>query len=97
MSEEAVVARKGPYGVVVEKGKTYYWCACGLSKSQPFCDGSHQGTEFEPVKFVAEDKVMVAFCGCKQSRYKPFCDDSHIAIVEQPKDDDQSTEGERII
>ena len=97
MSEEAVVARKGPYGVVVEKGKTYYWCACGLSKSQPFCDGSHQGTEFEPVKFVAEDKVMVAFCGCKQSRYKPFCDDSHIAIVEQPKDEEQATEGERII
>ena len=97
MSEEAVVARKGPYGVVVEKGKTYYWCACGLSKSQPFCDGSHQGTEFEPVKFVAEDKVMVAFCGCKQSRYKPFCDDSHIAIVEEPKDEDQTTQGERII
>ncbi|MBT8119932.1 MAG: CDGSH iron-sulfur domain-containing protein [Gammaproteobacteria bacterium] len=97
MSEEAVVARKGPYGVVVEKGKTYNWCACGLSKSQPFCDGSHQGTEFEPVRFVAEDKVMVAFCGCKQSRYKPFCDDSHIAIVEEPKDDDESIQGERII
>ncbi|MBT8134361.1 MAG: CDGSH iron-sulfur domain-containing protein, partial [Gammaproteobacteria bacterium] len=63
----------------------------------PFCDGSHQGTEFEPVRFVAEDKVMVAFCGCKQSRYKPFCDDSHIAIVEEPKDDDESIQGERII
>lgn len=97
MSEEAVVARKGPFGVVVEAGKTYWWCACGLSKSQPFCDGSHQGTAFEPVKFVAEEKVMVAFCGCKQSRHKPFCDDAHIAIVEEPKDDEHGIEGERII
>ena len=45
MSQEAVVARKGPFGVVVQKGKTYWWCACGLSKSQPFCDGSHKGTQ----------------------------------------------------
>lgn len=96
MSEEAVVARKGPFGVVVEKGKTYWWCSCGLSKSQPFCDGSHQGTDFEPVQFTAEDKVMVAFCGCKQSKHKPFCDDAHIAIVEEPSDIDP-TEGERII
>jgi len=82
MSEEAVVARKGPFGVVVEKGKTYWWCACGRSSSQPFCDGSHKGTDFEPVKYVAEDDVMVAFCGCKRSRYKPRCDDTHISIKE---------------
>ena len=97
MSQEAVVARKGPFGVVVEKDKTYWWCACGLSKSQPFCDGSHKDSDFEPVKFVAEEKVMVAFCGCKQSRHKPFCDDAHIAIVEEPKDDEHGIEGERII
>jgi CDGSH-type Zn-finger protein len=90
MSEEAVVARKGPFGVVVERGKTYWWCACGLSKSQPFCDGSHKETDFEPVKYVAEDKVMVAFCGCKRSKYKPFCDDSHIAIKVEAKEIDES-------
>jgi CDGSH-type Zn-finger protein len=98
MSEEAVVARKGPFGVVVEKGKTYWWCACGLSKSQPFCDGSHKETGFEPVKFVAEEKVMVAFCGCKQTRHPPYCDDTHIAIIEEPKEGDDPFEGgERII
>ena len=84
MSEEAVVARKGPFGVVVEIGKTYWWCACGRSTSQLFCDGSHKGTDFEPVRYVAEDDVMVAFCGCKRSRYKPRCDDTHISI----KDDE---------
>jgi CDGSH-type Zn-finger protein len=96
MSEQAVVARKGPFGVVVEKGKTYWWCACGLSKSQPFCDGSHQGTDFEPVKYVADDNVMVAFCGCKRSGVKPFCDDSHIAIKVEPKEIDLSDD-DRII
>jgi len=98
MSEEAVVARKGPFGVVVQKGKTYLWCACGLSKSQPFCDGSHKETDFEPVKYVAEEKVMVAFCGCNQSKHPPYCDDTHIAIVEEPKEgDDPFESGERII
>lgn len=83
MSEAAIVAKKGPFGVVVEKGKTYWWCACGRSQSQPFCDGSHKGTDFEPVKYVAEDDVMVAFCGCKRTRYQPRCDDSHISIKEE--------------
>ena len=90
MNEEAVVARKGPFGVVVKKDETYWWCACGLSKTQPFCDGSHQGTGFQPVKFVAEEKVMVAFCGCKQSRCKPYCDDSHIAIPDEPKEGEEA-------
>ena len=82
MSEEAVVARKGPFGVVVENGRTYGWCACGRSQSQPFCDGSHKGTGFEPVKYIADDDVMVAFCGCKRSRHSPHCDDTHISIRE---------------
>lgn len=81
MCEEPFMAKKGPFGKVVRKGETYWWCACGLSKSQPFCDGSHKGTKFVPLKYVADDNVMVAFCGCKQSRCRPYCDDSHIAIV----------------
>jgi CDGSH-type Zn-finger protein len=83
MSEEAIVAKKGPFGVVVEKGKTYWWCSCGRSASQPFCDGSHKDTGFEPVKYVAEDDAMVAFCGCKRSRCVPHCDDTHISIKEE--------------
>ncbi len=83
MSEDTVVAKKGPFGVVVEKGKTYWWCACGRSQSQPFCDGSHKGTDFEPVEYVAQDDVMVAFCGCKRSRHAPHCDDTHISIEEE--------------
>ena len=80
MSEEPVMAKKGPFAVNVEEGKTYWWCACGLSKSQPFCDGSHKETAFLPVKFVAEKTGMVAFCGCKRTGNKPRCDDTHFSI-----------------
>ena len=90
MSNDPVMAKKGPFGVVVKKDETYWWCACGLSQSQPFCDGSHKGTDFSPVKYVADDKVMVAFCGCKQSKCKPYCDDSHIAIVVEEEEVDES-------
>ena len=90
MSKEAVMAKKGPFGVVVKKGQKYMWCACGLSKSQPFCDGSHKGSGFEPLEYLATDNVMVAFCGCKQSRVPPYCDDSHIAIVVEEEEVDES-------
>lgn len=89
MSDEPVMARKGPFGKVVKKGETYWWCSCGRSQTQPFCDGSHQGTEFKPVRFVPEDSGMVAFCGCKQTRCVPWCDDSHIAIVVEKDEVDE--------
>ena len=79
---EPTIAQKAPYAVDLEPG-TYWWCACGRSASQPFCDGSHKDTGFEPVKYVADDDVMVAFCGCKRSRYAPHCDDTHISIKEE--------------
>lgn len=66
-----------PFAVEVEQGKAYYWCACGKSQTQPFCDGSHKGSEFTPVKFVAEESKTVYFCGCKASQNKPLCDGSH--------------------
>lgn len=66
-----------PFAVDVEQGKTYYWCACGKSKSQPFCDGSHKDSEFTPVKFVAEEAKTVYFCGCKTTKNQPLCDGSH--------------------
>ena len=66
-----------PYGVEVESGKDYYWCACGLSKNQPFCDGSHKGSGFNPVKYQADKSGKVYFCGCKQTQSAPLCDGSH--------------------
>ena len=73
----AVRAADAPYVVNVEKGKDYYWCACGQSKSQPFCDGSHKGTNFSPVKYQAGESETVYFCGCKQTASQPLCDGSH--------------------
>ncbi len=63
--------------VAVEAGKTYYWCACGRSKSQPFCDDSHIGTSFEPVEFTAQKSEDVWFCSCKRTGKAPICDGSH--------------------
>ncbi len=80
MSEEAVVAKRGPYAADVEEGKTYWWCACGRSQNQPFCDGSHKGTPFTPVEFVAEKTAKIALCGCKRTKNQPRCDDTHFTI-----------------
>lgn len=66
-----------PFAVEVEQGKAYYWCACGRSKSQPFCDGSHTDTDITPVKFIAEESKTVYFCGCKSTQNQPLCDGSH--------------------
>jgi CDGSH-type Zn-finger protein len=71
------VPQKAPYPVEVEAGKSYWWCSCGLSKKQPFCDGSHAGSGFQPVKFVAEEAKKMFFCGCKASKNQPFCDGGH--------------------
>ena len=63
--------------VEVEKNKSYFWCPCGLSSKQPFCDGSHKNTEFSPVKFIADETKKMFFCTCKQTNNQPFCDGSH--------------------
>ncbi|MDH5187816.1 MAG: CDGSH iron-sulfur domain-containing protein [Rhodospirillaceae bacterium] len=73
-------AQKEPYEIEVEEGKTYYWCACGRSKKQPFCDGSHKGTEFKALAHKAEKSETVYFCGCKATKTPPFCDGSHEDI-----------------
>jgi len=72
-----VIAQKGPFPVEVKAGTVYKWCACGMSKTQPFCDGSHKGGEFSPVKYEATETVTKYFCGCKQTGTKPFCDGTH--------------------
>ena len=72
-----VRAADSPYKVEVVEGKNYFWCASGKSANQPFCDGSHQGSDFSPVKFTAEKSGNVFFCGCKATGKQPFCDGTH--------------------
>ena len=77
---EPVVVQKAPYAVDVEAGKAYFWCSCGLSKNQPFCDGAHKPTGLTPVKYEAQADGKVYFCGCKASGKKPLCDGAHKGL-----------------
>lgn len=77
-------AQKFPYKVNLEEGKTYYWCSCGLSKNQPFCDGSHKGTKYAPKPFTYDKPTGEAYlCGCKHNKAEsgPYCDGSHKNIT----------------
>ncbi len=71
------IAGTEPIAVDVEEGKSYFWCSCGQSKNQPFCDGSHKDTDFTPVKWAAEASEKKYFCACKQTKGQPFCDGAH--------------------
>ena len=71
------VAQKTPIEVDLEAGKTYYWCSCGLSKWQPFCDGSDRGTAFTPVAYTPTTSGTVWLCVCKQTQTPPLCDGTH--------------------
>ncbi|MCB1756955.1 MAG: CDGSH iron-sulfur domain-containing protein [Gammaproteobacteria bacterium] len=76
---EPTRASDTPFAVEVEAGKSYFWCSCGRSAKQPFCDGTH-GKEklgFKPVKYTAEESKKVFFCGCKKTKNPPLCDGSH--------------------
>ena len=77
MSEQPAIGGTAPIPVEVEAGKDYWWCTCGKSAKQPFCDGSHKGTSFVPQKFTAESTGTFNLCGCKNSDDKPFCDGAH--------------------
>lgn len=73
--QEPVIAQYKPYYAELEEGKRYFWCACGRSKNQPYCDGSHKGTGIVPLPYQAKaNGEEVLFCGCKQTSGAPFCD-----------------------
>lgn len=74
------IAQKGPIPVNVEAGKSYFWCACGKSANQPFCDGSHKGSDFAPVKYEATENKRVFFCACKHSGAPVTCDGTHNSL-----------------
>ena len=76
-AQEPIAAQTGPYQVELEEGKRYFWCKCGRSKNQPFCDGAHAGTGIQPVAFIAKETGAAQLCGCKQTDDDPFCDGTH--------------------
>ncbi len=74
---EPKIAQKAPCVVELEEEKEYHWCACGQSKNQPFCDGSHQGTDFKPLFLSAKASGPAYLCGCKHTKNPPYCDGTH--------------------
>lgn len=77
---EPKIAKKAPYHFDVVAGESYWWCACGLSATQPFCDGSHKTTSFTPVEYKADESKHVLFCGCKYTATQPLCDMRHKTL-----------------
>lgn len=77
--EKPKIAQKMPYVQDMEPG-TYYWCACGRSKNQPYCDGSHKGTGYSPKQVDITEAKKMAWCGCKHSANQPFCDGTHAKL-----------------
>ena len=79
MSEPEMPARE-PFCEQLKAGETYWWCACGRSNNQPFCDGSHAGSDFSPLEYVVTEEKNVALCNCKHSQGPPLCDGSHATL-----------------
>ena len=77
--DQPTIADRKPAVLELEPG-TYRWCACGRSKSQPYCDGSHRGTSFSPTPFTLNEKKRVALCNCKHAKTAPFCDGTHRSL-----------------
>ncbi|GAP38354.1 CDGSH iron-sulfur domain-containing protein [Piscinibacter sakaiensis] len=80
-ADAVVRCQLAPFIAEVEQGKTYLWCSCGRSETQPFCDGRHKGTPFLPVKYVATETRTLFFCGCKETRVRPLCDNTHARVA----------------
>jgi CDGSH-type Zn-finger protein len=80
MTDQPKIAGTAPIPVEVEEGKTYFWCTCGQSSKQPFCDGSHKDSSFTPEGWKAPKTGKFFFCTCKQTGNSPLCDGSHNAL-----------------
>ena len=78
---EPTIAGRAPLPVAVEAGKTYYWCSCGKSAQQPFCDGSHKGSPFTPLAWTPEKSGQAWLCACKHSAHAPLCDGTHKTLA----------------
>ncbi len=80
MTQEPIPAGKEPITVALKAGETYYWCRCGRSKSQPYCDGAHEGSGLEPMAFKPSSDMKVRMCACKRTKSPPFCDGAHLDL-----------------
>ncbi len=78
--DEPALPRKNYYEVDLDPGKEYWWCSCGLSADQPFCDGSHKGTGFAPRQLVVREAMTLYLCGCKRTTDAPYCDGTHYVL-----------------
>jgi mannose-6-phosphate isomerase-like protein (cupin superfamily) len=94
---EPTIARPKGYYFEVKAGQRYFWCACGRSANQPFCDGSHAGSEFKPVLFEAKADEDVIFCGCKRTGTAPFCDGAHNNLPGGYRQDDPDSSANRAV
>jgi methylamine---glutamate N-methyltransferase subunit C len=90
---EPKIAARTPIAVELEAGKEYFWCSCGGSKNQPFCDGSHEGTGFTPLAFTPEENGEAYLCRCKRTGNPPYCDGSHARLDdEEASEEDQDSD-----
>jgi len=78
--DQVVIAAHMPKKVSLKAGESYYYCTCGRSKNQPFCDGSHAGTSFTPMAFTVEEDGIFSLCQCKHTGQSPFCDNAHLKL-----------------
>lgn len=83
MDKKPVIAQKSPIPVELKKGETYYWCTCGRSTNQPFCNGAHEGTGFSPMAFTAEKDGTAYLCACKHTGTPPYCDGTHDKLKDE--------------
>lgn len=97
MNSSPKIARPKGFYFEVKAGQRYFWCACGRSAKQPFCDGSHAGTGFAPVLFEAKQDEEVIFCGCKHTGTRPFCDGTHNDLPDAASPDDPESAANRAI
>jgi CDGSH-type Zn-finger protein len=78
---EPLIAGKRSFSIELKAGQTVYWCSCGRSGNQPFCDGSHAGSGFEPLAFTPDRDDKYYFCTCKRTAKPPFCDGTHKRLA----------------